>query len=115
MIRYIDSGNASGKPFLASVNFIANHTPLQAPDADIAAYAGRYTAGWTALRVHECWKRWSDVLLPAPRWWWQCTTPRIFPPWCSANWCCAVAGRMLVHMPWHTASSTAAAYFSPFK
>ncbi|WP_341902932.1 arylsulfatase [Sandarakinorhabdus limnophila] len=50
MIRYIDSGNASGKPFLASVNFIANHTPLQAPDADIAAYAGRYTAGWTALR-----------------------------------------------------------------
>uniref|UniRef100_UPI0028A6C0BC sulfatase-like hydrolase/transferase n=1 Tax=Sandarakinorhabdus sp. TaxID=1916663 RepID=UPI0028A6C0BC len=50
MIGYIDSGKASGKPFLASVNFLANHIPVQAPDADIAAYAGRYTAGWTALR-----------------------------------------------------------------
>ncbi len=50
MIRYIDGGRASGRPFLASVNFIANHTPLQAPDADIAAYAGRYAAGWTVLR-----------------------------------------------------------------
>jgi arylsulfatase/uncharacterized sulfatase len=50
MISYIDSGKASGKPFLASVNFIANHIPVQARDADIAAYAGRYNAGWTALR-----------------------------------------------------------------
>ena len=50
MIRYIDSDRASGKPFLASVNFIANHIPVQARDADIAAYAGRYNAGWTVLR-----------------------------------------------------------------
>jgi arylsulfatase A-like enzyme len=50
MIGYIDRGRASGKPFLASVNFIANHIPVQARDADIAAYAGRYNAGWTALR-----------------------------------------------------------------
>jgi arylsulfatase A-like enzyme len=50
MIGFIDSGKASGKPFLASVNFIANHIPVQAPDADIAAYAERYKTGWTALR-----------------------------------------------------------------
>jgi len=50
MIGYIDRGKASGKPFLASVNFIANHIPVQARDADIAAYAGRYNAGWTVLR-----------------------------------------------------------------
>ena len=50
MIGYINGGKASGKPFLASVNFLANHIPVQAPDADLAAYAGRYTAGWTALR-----------------------------------------------------------------
>jgi arylsulfatase/uncharacterized sulfatase len=49
-IQYIDSGAATGKPFLASVNFFANHIPIQAPDADIAAYKGRYDAGWTALR-----------------------------------------------------------------
>lgn len=50
MIGYIDSGRSSGKPFLASVNFLANHIPVQASDADLAAYRGRYAAGWTALR-----------------------------------------------------------------
>jgi arylsulfatase/uncharacterized sulfatase len=50
MIGYIDRGKASGKPFLASVNFIANHIPVQARDTDIAAYAGRYNVGWTVLR-----------------------------------------------------------------
>ncbi|MEN9719154.1 MAG: hypothetical protein RIQ99_2032, partial [Pseudomonadota bacterium] len=50
MIAYIDADRASGKPFFASVNFLANHIPIQASDADIAAYAGRYAAGWTALR-----------------------------------------------------------------
>lgn len=49
-IEYIDSGKTSGKPFLASVNFLANHIPVQAPDADIAAYKGQYDKGWTALR-----------------------------------------------------------------
>src|SRR3546814_8974525 len=32
MIDYIDGGAASGKPFLASINFLANHIPVQAPD-----------------------------------------------------------------------------------
>src|SRR3546814_18736768 len=51
MIDYIDSGAASGKPFLASVNFLANHIPVQAPDSDIARYAAMYHDGWTALRA----------------------------------------------------------------
>jgi len=50
-IEYVDAGKASGKPFLASVNFLANHIPVQAPDADIAAYKDRYSAGWTRLRA----------------------------------------------------------------
>ncbi len=50
MISYIDRDKATGKPFFASVNFIANHIPVQARDADIAAYAGRYHYGWTTLR-----------------------------------------------------------------
>lgn len=50
MISYIGSGKQSGKPFLASVNFLANHIPVQASDADIAAYQGRYVQGWTRLR-----------------------------------------------------------------
>lgn len=50
MIGYIDRGRNEGRPFLASVNFIANHIPVQASDADIAAYDGRYDSGWDALR-----------------------------------------------------------------
>ena len=50
MIDYIEADRASGKPFLASINFLANHIPVQAPDADIARYAGHYRDGWTALR-----------------------------------------------------------------
>lgn len=42
---------AGERPFLASVNFLANHIPVQAPDADIARYKGRYDQGWTALRA----------------------------------------------------------------
>lgn len=50
MIDYIEADRASGKPFLASVNFLANHIPVQAPDSDIARYAAMYKDGWTALR-----------------------------------------------------------------
>ncbi len=50
MINYIDADRTSGKPFFASLNFLANHIPVQAPDADIARYAGRYAGGWTQLR-----------------------------------------------------------------
>jgi arylsulfatase A-like enzyme len=50
-VEYIKTGARSGKPFLASINFLANHIPVQAPDADIARYASRYTQGWTALRT----------------------------------------------------------------
>lgn len=50
-ITYIDSDR--DKPFLASINFLANHIPVQAPDADIARYVGRYDAGWSALRAER--------------------------------------------------------------
>ncbi len=49
-IRYIDADRFGGRPFLASLNFLANHIPVQAPDADIAAYKDRYKTGWTVLR-----------------------------------------------------------------
>lgn len=49
-IAYIDSGGASGRPFFASINFLANHIPVQAPDADLARYRDSYRAGWDATR-----------------------------------------------------------------
>ncbi len=51
MIDYIEQDRASGKPFLASINFLANHIPIQAPDSDIARYSAMYRDGWTALRT----------------------------------------------------------------
>lgn len=65
MIQYIDADRASGKPFLASVNFLANHIPVQAPDADIAAYKGRYAAGWTALRAARAQGAIARGVMPA--------------------------------------------------
>jgi arylsulfatase A-like enzyme len=49
-IGYIDSGAATGRPFFASINFLANHIPVQAPDADLAGYRDGYRAGWDATR-----------------------------------------------------------------
>ena len=51
MIAYIDGGRSSGKPFFASVNFLANHIPVQAPDAYIDRYRAAYRQGWTAIRA----------------------------------------------------------------
>ncbi len=49
-IGYLKSGEGSGKPFFAYVGFQANHVPVQAPQAFIDQYKGRYDRGWTALR-----------------------------------------------------------------
>lgn len=49
-MAYIDSGHASGKPFFASINFLANHIPVQAPDAYLKRYASAYRGGWDATR-----------------------------------------------------------------
>ncbi|MDZ3833616.1 MAG: arylsulfatase [Sphingopyxis sp.] len=50
-LDYIEGDRASGRPFFASINFLANHIPIQAPDGDIARYAAMYRDGWTALRA----------------------------------------------------------------
>lgn len=64
-IAYIDSGRATGRPFLASVNFLANHIPVQAPDAYIARYATRYTGGWQALRSERAARAGALGIVPA--------------------------------------------------
>jgi arylsulfatase A-like enzyme len=64
MIDYIDAGPRD-RPFLASVNFLANHIPVQAPDADLAAARGRYDAGWTALRQRRREATIAAGLMPA--------------------------------------------------
>ncbi|WP_188945696.1 sulfatase-like hydrolase/transferase, partial [Polymorphobacter multimanifer] len=63
-IAYIDSGSGSSRPFLASVNFLANHIPVQAPAADIARYQRRYTAGWGVLREERRQRTIAQGLVP---------------------------------------------------
>ncbi|KTE37393.1 MULTISPECIES: arylsulfatase [unclassified Sphingopyxis] len=65
MIDYIDADRASGKPFLASINFLANHIPIQAPDSDIARYAAMYKEGWTKLREARAKRAAALGIVPA--------------------------------------------------
>jgi arylsulfatase/uncharacterized sulfatase len=65
MIDYIDADRASGKPFLASINFLANHIPIQAPDSDIARYAAMYRDGWTKLREARAKRAAALGIVPA--------------------------------------------------
>ncbi len=65
MIDYIEADRKSGKPFLASVNFLANHIPVQAPDSDIARYSAMYKDGWTALRAARAKRAAALGIVPA--------------------------------------------------
>lgn len=65
MIDYIEAGRKSGQPFLASVNFLANHIPVQAPDSDIARYSAMYKAGWTVLRDARAKRAAALGIMPA--------------------------------------------------
>ncbi len=49
MITYLRE-NAGRKPFFAYLAFSAAHWPLQAPDALMRTYRGRYDKGWDVLR-----------------------------------------------------------------
>jgi len=65
MIDYIDADRAGGQPFLASVNFLANHIPVQAPDSDIARYSAMYRDGWTRLREARAKRAMALGIMPA--------------------------------------------------
>lgn len=65
MIDYIEADRASGQPFLASINFLANHIPVQAPDSDIARYSALYREGWTALRAARAKRAAALGIVPA--------------------------------------------------
>lgn len=49
MMEYIESDKDDDKPFFAYLAYTAVHWPLQAPEASIAKYKGRYTQGYDEL------------------------------------------------------------------
>ncbi len=52
------------KPFFAYLTFTAPHWPLQAPDADVARYRGRYDAGFEVLREQRLARMKALGLIP---------------------------------------------------
>jgi arylsulfatase len=53
LIGYIDAGRSSGKPFFAYAAYTAPHWPLQAPDAYLDKYRGRYAGGYDVIRTER--------------------------------------------------------------
>jgi arylsulfatase len=53
MIGYLKDAKATGKPFFAYLTFTEPHWPLQAPEADVARYRGKYADGYEALRLRR--------------------------------------------------------------
>ncbi len=64
LISYIESNRADGKPFFAYAAYTAPHWPLQAPDEDIAAQAGRYDEGYDVIRARRIARMKQKGLLP---------------------------------------------------
>jgi arylsulfatase A-like enzyme len=65
LMRYIDEGRSTGKPFLAMLSLQAVHAPLQAPQDDIERYAKRYQAGWDRIHAERYQRQVQMGLMPA--------------------------------------------------
>lgn len=65
LIEYLESSKGDGKPFFAYLAYTAPHWPLQAPDADIAKYAGKYDEGYEVVRARRIAKQKTLGLVPA--------------------------------------------------
>ncbi|MFJ4376484.1 arylsulfatase [Pseudomonas japonica] len=65
MIDYIAADKDSGRPFFGMLAFTAPHWPLQAPDAAIEKYRGRYDAGYDVLLDARLKKQKELGIIPA--------------------------------------------------
>ena len=50
-LKFIDEARAKKQPFFLYLAHNAPHFPLQAPEADIARWRGKFKAGWDKLRL----------------------------------------------------------------
>ncbi|GAA0784118.1 arylsulfatase AtsA [Marinobacterium sediminicola] len=65
MIEYIAADKDNGAPFFGMLSLTAPHWPLQAPDAAIEKYKGRYDAGFDALFAERLQKQKEMGLVPS--------------------------------------------------
>ncbi len=66
-IRFIEEAGKLGKPFFLYLAHNAPHFPIQADEADVARFRGKYRAGWDALREARI-KRQRDLGLIRKSW-----------------------------------------------
>ena len=53
LLAYIEANRRDGKPFLALATYTSPHWPLQAPEAFIDRYRGRYDQGYAPIRAQR--------------------------------------------------------------
>jgi arylsulfatase len=82
-LEFLEEAARSGKPFLLYTAFNAPHYPLQAPEAAVRKYDGRYDAGWDKLRVARHRRQIESGLLPAK--WKLSPRPDHVPAWDSLS------------------------------
>jgi len=63
-LQFLDKAKAANKPFLLYLPYHAAHYPLQAPEADIAKYRGKYRQGWDKVRQARLEKQKKLGLVP---------------------------------------------------
>ena len=66
-IRFVDEAVKEQKPFFLYLAHNAPHFPIQAPEADVAKFRGKYRAGWDRLR-EERLKRQVEMGLIKKEW-----------------------------------------------
>lgn len=64
IISYIDGGKGDGQPFFAYLAFTAPHWPLQARDAYIRKYEGKYDVGYDVIRKRRLERMKSLGIVP---------------------------------------------------
>lgn len=64
LIRQIDLDHGNGKPFFAYLSFNTPHVPLEAPDADLDKYKGRYKEGFNVVQSNRIDKQKQRGIIP---------------------------------------------------
>ncbi|TVS15271.1 MAG: arylsulfatase [Planctomycetaceae bacterium] len=82
-IRYVDQAVDRQQPFFVYIAHNAPHYPLQAPEADVMKYRGRYRIGWDQLRQDRYQRQVAMGMIDAR--WALSPRPDYLPAWDSLN------------------------------
>jgi len=82
-LRFVDEAIEKDQPFFLYLAHIAPHFPLQADEADIAKYRGKFLAGWDKLS-QERHQRQIELGFIDPAWE-KMPRPKEVPAWDSLN------------------------------